>query len=246
MMIFAGSCTLLGFLFLPETFAPVLLARKAKRLRKANPEKSTEIYAESERVSWAPSAVLERTIFRPFKMLFVEPILLLATIYLSVAYGIIYASESHPPKTVVLEVRFLTLLAVFQALPVIFIRTRHFSVSNDGLVFIGIGIGSVLATVVNLWFLRPYPRLLEEWHGFPPAEERLYSAMVGGPVLVVGILWLGWSGDYESVPWWVPGMSTILIGLAITLVFISFIVRLIFSDCSLFTSRELTPMWHNG
>jgi DHA1 family multidrug resistance protein-like MFS transporter len=116
--------------------------------------------------------------------------------------------------------------AVFQALPVIFIRTRHFSIQNDGLVFIGIGIGSILATFVNLWFLRPYPRLLKEWHGFPPAEERLYSAMVGGPVLVVGILWLGWSGNYESVPWWVPGLSTILIGLAITLVFISFIVSL--------------------
>ena len=92
MMIFAGSCTLLGFFFLPETYAPVLLARKAKRLRKADPEKNKDLYAESERVSWAPKAVLERTIFRPFKMLLVEPILLLATIYLSVVYGVIYAS----------------------------------------------------------------------------------------------------------------------------------------------------------
>jgi len=49
--------------------------------------------------------------------------------------------------------------------------------------------------------------------------------MVGRPVLVVGILWLSWSGNYESVPWRVPGLSTILIGLAITLIFISFIVR---------------------
>jgi DHA1 family multidrug resistance protein-like MFS transporter len=95
MMIFAGSCTLLGFLFLPEIFAPVLLARKAKRLRETNPGKSKDHYAESGRVSWTPSAVLERTIFRPFKMLFVKPILLLATIYLSVAYGVIYASESR-------------------------------------------------------------------------------------------------------------------------------------------------------
>jgi MFS transporter, DHA1 family, multidrug resistance protein len=116
--------------------------------------------------------------------------------------------------------------AVFQAIPVIFIHTRHFSISNDGLIFIGIGIGSILAAIVNLWFLRPYPRLLKEWYGFPPAEERLYSAMLGGPILAIGILWLGWSGNYESVPWWVPGLSTILIGLAITLVFISFIVRL--------------------
>lgn len=89
---FAGSCTLLGLFFLPETFAPVLLTRKAKRLRRANPEKNKDLYTESERVSWAPRAVLERTIFRPFKMLLVEPILLLATIYLSVTYGVIYAS----------------------------------------------------------------------------------------------------------------------------------------------------------
>jgi hypothetical protein len=107
----------------------------------------------------------------------------------------------------------------------IFTRTRHFSVSNDGLIFIGIGIGSTLATVINYWFLRRYPRLLKEWYGFPLAEERLYPAMVGGPVLVIGIFCLGWSGNYESVPWWVPGMSTILIGLAITLIFTSFIVR---------------------
>jgi hypothetical protein len=46
--------------------------------------------------------------------------------------------------------------------------------------------------------------------------------MVGGPVLVAGILWFGW---------WVPGLSTIvvgprtiLIGLGITLLFTSFIV----------------------
>ncbi|KAI0248053.1 MFS polyamine transporter [Lactifluus subvellereus] len=207
MMIFAGSCTLLCLFFLPETFAPVLLARKAKRIRKADPEKHKDLYAESERVSWAPRAVLERTIFRPFKMLLVEPILLLSTIYLSVAYGVIYA--------------------MFQALPVIFIRTRHFSISNDGLIFIGIGIGAVLATVVNLWFLRTYPLLLKQWYGYPPAEERLYSAMVGGPILAIGIFWLGWSGNYASVPWWVPGLSTILIGLSITLVFISFISYLV-------------------
>jgi multidrug resistance protein len=206
-MMFAGFCTLLALFFIPETFAPVLLAQKAKRLRKADPEKNKDLYAESERVSWAPMAVLERTIFRPFKMLFVEPILLLATIYLSVAYGVIYA--------------------MFQAIPVIFIRTRHFSISNDGLVFIGIGIGAALATVVNLWFMRRYPSLLKEWYGFPPAEERLYSAMFGGPVLVIGILWLGWSGNYESVPWWVPALSTIFIGLAITLIFISFISYLV-------------------
>ncbi|KAI9447622.1 hypothetical protein H4582DRAFT_2068235 [Lactarius indigo] len=75
---------------------------------------------------------------------------------------------------------------------------------------------------MNLWFLPPYPGHLKRWHGFPPVEEHQYSVMVGGPTLVIGILLLGWSGNYESVPWWVPGLSTILIDLSITLIFTSF------------------------
>jgi len=201
MMFFAGFCTLLAA-FIPETYAPVLLAQKAKRLRAADPVAHKDIYAESERVSWTINAVLERTIFRPFKMLLVEPILLLTTIYVSLAYGVVYA--------------------MFEAVPLIFIHTRHFSDSDNGLVFIGIGIGAVLSTVINFCFLRPYPRLLKEWYGFPPAEERLYSAMVGGPVLAIAIFWLGWSGNYETVPWWVPALSLILIGLAVALIFTSF------------------------
>jgi hypothetical protein len=46
MMIFAASCTLVGPFFLPETFAPVLLARKERRLRRADPEKNKDLYAE--------------------------------------------------------------------------------------------------------------------------------------------------------------------------------------------------------
>jgi hypothetical protein len=88
---FGGSCKLLS-VFVPETYAPVLLAQKAKRLRTADPVKNKDIYAESERVSWTFLAILERTIFRPFKMQLVEPILLLTTIYISLAYGVMYAS----------------------------------------------------------------------------------------------------------------------------------------------------------
>jgi len=67
-MILAGSCTLLALFSLPETFAFVLLTRKARRLRRVDPEKNKDLYTESERVSWAP------------------------TIYLSLVYGLIFSS----------------------------------------------------------------------------------------------------------------------------------------------------------
>ncbi|KAI0049050.1 MFS general substrate transporter [Auriscalpium vulgare] len=207
MMIFAGACTSFAFLFLPETYAPAILAAKAKRLRKQDPVGNKDVFAESERVQWSPKELIHRTILRPFKMLLVEPILLLVTVYLSVVYGVLYA--------------------LFEAFPVIFIRTHGLTIPQDGLIFLGVGIGAVLAMFVNIYLLRPYPRLMVEWRGFPPAEIRLYGAMIAGPGLVVGALWLGWTGNYASVHWSAPAISAILIGMSVVLVFMSFLSYLV-------------------
>jgi MFS transporter, DHA1 family, multidrug resistance protein len=121
---------------------------------------------------------------------------------------------------------------VFEAFPVIFVRVRHFAIPHDGLVFVGVGIGSAIATLINIWFLRPYPRLMKEWRGFPPPEMRLHSAMLGGPLLVISIFWLGWTGNYQSVPWYVPALSTIPLGTSIALIFMSSLVRQTYSSPS--------------
>lgn len=39
--------------------------------------------------------LLEQTLFRPFKMLAQEPILVLVTLYLSVVYAVLYACRSY-------------------------------------------------------------------------------------------------------------------------------------------------------
>lgn len=72
---------------LPETFAPVLLVRKAKRLRKQDPELNKDLFAPHERTDWSIKGVAHRTLLRPFQIIAQEPILVLITIYLSVVYG---------------------------------------------------------------------------------------------------------------------------------------------------------------
>ena len=96
MTMFAGTCSVLTILFLPETYAPVLLLWRAERLRKAEPEKNAQLYAEHERSDWSVRGIIHRTVYRPVQMLIQEPILVLVTVYLSLVYGVLYASKpSH-------------------------------------------------------------------------------------------------------------------------------------------------------
>ncbi|KIL54516.1 hypothetical protein M378DRAFT_174192 [Amanita muscaria Koide BX008] len=191
-------------LLLPETYAPVILLRKAKRLRKADPVVNVKIYAEHERQDWSISGVIKRTIFRPFHMLAMEPILILVTIYVSMVYGLLYA--------------------LFETLPIIFRERRWFTVKQSGLVFIGVGLG---ATFGCARLSSHYPALIKRWKGFPPPEQRLRGAMIGAPTLVIAIFWLGWTGEYSSIPWYVLALSTVPLGMSISLTFITFLSYLI-------------------
>ncbi|KAF5372326.1 hypothetical protein D9615_009282 [Tricholomella constricta] len=203
MMMFAGFCTTIAILIIPETYAPIILAKKAKKMRKDDPIANKHIYAEYEKQDWSLRGVIHRTLYRPFHMLAMEPVLVLITIYLSLVYGVLYA--------------------LFQAFPIIFITKRGFTISQVGLVFIGIGIGTTLGSFLNFRLTSHYPQLIQKWRGFPPPEQRLFGAMIGGPSLVVGAFWLGWTGQYASVPWYVPALSTVLIGMGISTIFMSFL-----------------------
>jgi len=59
-------------------------------LREADPNANKALYAEHEKQDWSIKGVVHRTVYRPFRMLFLEPILVLVTIYISVVYGVLY------------------------------------------------------------------------------------------------------------------------------------------------------------
>jgi len=75
--------------------------------------------------------------------------------------------------------------------------------------------------------------LAQKWEGFPPPENQLAGAIIAGPLLVVGCFWLGWTGEYGHIPWYVPMLSTVPIGCAVNLMFISFLVSYSFSSVGL-------------
>ncbi len=117
---------------------------------------------------------------------------------------------------------------MLQTLPIIFIEKRGFTIAQNGLVFIGIGIGTIIGSIINWRATAHYQHLILKWNGSPPPEERLYGAMTGGPILVIGIFWLGWTGYYSTIPWYIPAISTIFIGMGINLIFTSFLVSSVY------------------
>jgi len=64
-------------LFIPETLAPVLLRKKAEKLRKETGDQSYRTVEELERLPFAET--LKIALFRPILMLFQEPIVIVMT-----------------------------------------------------------------------------------------------------------------------------------------------------------------------
>lgn len=93
-LILAGA-TLPLIIFMPETYAPVILKRRAQKLRKDTGNSS--IVSPLEIQSRNLREMLLITISRPFRMLIHEYIVSLSSLYLSLAYAIFYLYfEAYP------------------------------------------------------------------------------------------------------------------------------------------------------
>lgn len=94
--------------------------------------------------------------------------------------------------------------------PTIWEQGYGFNAGESGLIFIGVGVGAVIGAIINILLQRHYKTLVPKWHGTPPPEERLFGSMVAGPVLVVGIFWLGWTGNFPgSIPWYPAAIACV-------------------------------------
>ena len=79
----AGFCLVAIFFTLPETYGPVLLARKAQRIRKETGD--SRYYAPMEKGKLPIRRRLYNILAMPFKILFLEPMLIAITVYQSVS-----------------------------------------------------------------------------------------------------------------------------------------------------------------
>jgi DHA1 family multidrug resistance protein-like MFS transporter len=74
---------LLDVIFWPETFAPVLLTRKARKLRLKTGRWS--LHSRQEMQEYTLKSFLDKNLLRPIRMLATEPMCFLITLYNSFA-----------------------------------------------------------------------------------------------------------------------------------------------------------------
>ncbi|OKL58678.1 hypothetical protein UA08_06358 [Talaromyces atroroseus] len=201
-LILAGLITGAIFLFVPETYAPILLKWKASHLRSITGDPRFKAEIELRTASLATR--LARNCYRPFQLFFGELMVALFTMYLVVVYIVLFG--------------FLT------GYDFIYGKTYGFSQGSVGLAFIGMNVGFLIAFAIipHVYFKykRALVRAAETEKGLPEPEERLWYAMYGAPWLPISLFWMGWT-SYPSISYWSSLVSSVAFGFAVQGVFIS-------------------------
>lgn len=212
--ILGGAIGVAMLLFLRETYAPVLLARKAAKLRKETGNQALRSKLDTDET---PRDYFRRGIVRPLKLLAFSPITQIFGIYIAVVYGYLYL--------------------MFTSITEIFMQYYGFTTSTVGLVFLGIGIGSLLGLV---YFAGASDRNIKrasakadeeaaaagrEREGMKP-EYRLPPLRWGGILLPAGLFIYGWTAEYH-VHWIAPIMGTVLVGVGNLVIFMALSMYLI-------------------
>ncbi|RAH42902.1 MFS transporter [Aspergillus brunneoviolaceus CBS 621.78] len=191
----SGLALVVLFFLLPETYGPNILYRRARRLRKIN-AKPFYCEAELELQSISSTEILFEALVRPFQLCFLEPIVLVMNIYISLVYGILYIW--------------------FEAFPIVFQEIHGFNAGEGGMAFLGIITGTICFALPG-YFAWKY--FVQSKQPTSTPEGQLPPAIVGSICLPVSLFWFGWTGNFESVYWIVPIMASALFSVGGCLIF---------------------------
>ncbi|KAJ7038322.1 major facilitator superfamily domain-containing protein [Mycena alexandri] len=225
--IFAGVCTILIVLILPETYAPVLLAKSAQKKREETGD--SRFYAPMEKIKLSIWERVENVLARPFKVLFQEPMLIAITLYMSFVsvsrllfriggtYPVIY-SQAYPHR-------------VYGGAPSqCWVFGPHVFAHHVWAVTAGHAFSS--------WYLTPryeheVARLAPE--AVPPEYRLEMASQLSnrellqlncsinrhylGPYLCSCLFWFGWT-SYPSITLWAPLLSGFFSGFGISWIFL--------------------------
>ncbi|EIN09356.1 MFS general substrate transporter [Punctularia strigosozonata HHB-11173 SS5] len=184
---------------LPETSASAILYRRAVRLRRLTGNEALRSHGELEAEHFTAREVAMMTLVRPFVLGFTEPIVAAWNVYIALLYGILYIWIS--------------------SYEIIFVEIYGFNLGENGLAFMGLFLGAIIAFALLVPYVNRYvrPKFANGEENFPP-EARLPPALVGAILLPLSLFWFGWTSR-ASIHWIVPIIATLFYSIGTFFVF---------------------------
>ncbi|KNG80718.1 bicyclomycin resistance protein [Aspergillus nomiae NRRL 13137] len=215
----AGLVWIVVTISVPETYAPVLLRKRAAKLSR----ETGKCYLSKLDVGKSPVAWTSRlkTVFsRPWVLLCREPIVLLFTFYASVIYG--------------------TLYMLFAAFPIVYEQGRGWNPGVGGLPFLGVMVGMFAGVGYAILDNGRYVRTQEKFNGFAPPEARLVPCMVSAVTIPIGFFWFAWTNS-PSIHWMASVAAMVPFGSGLVLIYLG-IVNYLIDSYTIYAASVIAAM----
>lgn len=166
-LILALFFLLVYFFTVPETYAPVLLTRRAKKLRRETGNMALHSLTSERKIKISDMGRIY--VLKPWIMLIQEPILALITLYLGFIYGFLYLC--------------------FEAFPITFQEKRGWNKGVGALPFLAITVGVLVGVALIIFHTKTRVQRQMAERGSVAPEERLVPMMLGSFLLPIGMFW---------------------------------------------------------
>ena len=186
---------LLDLIFIDESYPPVLLVYKARRLRFESG--NWALHARHEEWDVTLRELGNKYLVRPFQLL-ATPICFLVALYASFVYGILYLS-----------------LAAF---PIVFQEIRGWNQVVGALPFLAYLVGILIGAVINLSNQRFYLKRFKANNNRAVPEARLPPMMIGSVLFAAGMFVFGWTSP-KHIHWIGPIIGAVMMGFGFFTIF---------------------------
>ncbi|KAF9880189.1 MFS multidrug transporter [Colletotrichum karsti] len=188
---------ILAFLFLSETYAPKILATKAKGLRKATG--NNDLRTEYERPDRTFGQTLRKNLIRPFRMLFTQPALQITALYRAYLYGLMYL--------------------VLASFPFVWSEQYDQEPGPASLNYISLGVGFVIGLQISGPLIdKVYRKLKSQNNDIGLPEFRIPLMFPTAVVTPIGLLLYGIAAHFK-VHWIVPNIGAGILAAGLILSF---------------------------
>ncbi|KAL4804548.1 bicyclomycin resistance protein [Aspergillus unguis] len=215
----AGLAWVLMVFLVPETYAPVLLRKRAARLSLLT-GKHYKSKLDLGRANMTVGRRLKIALSRPWVLLFTEPIVLLLTFYAALIYGVLYM--------------------LFEAVPIVYQDYRGWNAGVGGLPFLGVMIGVLCGSVYTVFDNKRYTKAQKRHNGFAPPEARLPPSMISAVSIPIGLFWFAWTNS-PAIHWLCSVAALVPFGFGLLLIYMG-IVNYLIDSYTIYAASVLAGM----